>query len=74
MGEEMKGRVARVKLDPAQLLLLKDGYTLSVRLPKDVALLQISTKDGDIFAKFERFFDRFFKIWDDFFEQIPPVK
>jgi hypothetical protein len=70
----MQGRIAKVRLDPAQLRLLQDGYSLSVRLPKDVALLRISTKDGDIFAKFDRFMNRFCKIWDDFFEQIPPVK
>jgi len=59
----MKGRVAKVKLTPEQLLHLQSGVPLNIRLPKDVALLRISLYDGDIFAKFDRFFDKFRDIW-----------
>jgi hypothetical protein len=64
----MKGRVAKVRLTLEQLLRLQDGLTLNIRLPKDVALLRISLYDGDIFARFDRFFEKFGILWDDFWK------
>ena len=62
------GRVAKVRLTPEQLAKLQGGETLQIRLPKGVALLRISLREGDIFQQFDELFDRFWgdwgKLWD----------
>ena len=66
-----RGRIANVRLSPEQVTQLQEGRTVKVRLPKDVALLQISLVDGERLAEFWSEFDRFFAGLDKLMKKLP---
>ena len=67
----MRGRTAKVKLSPQQIIQLQEGKTIKVRLPKDVALLQISLVDGDTWNEFWSEWDKFFAGFDRLMKKFP---
>jgi hypothetical protein len=67
----MKGRIAQVKLTEDQLNKLLAGGRVSVRLPKDVALLRLSLKEGDVFEQVWAGFDKVWKEFDEMFRKLP---
>jgi hypothetical protein len=67
----MKGRTAQVKLTEEQLNNLLAGGHVSVRLPKDVALLRLSLKEGDVFEQVWAGFDKIWKEFDAMFRKLP---
>jgi hypothetical protein len=64
-----RGRIAKVKISDEQLSTLQAGGTVKVRLPKDVALLQISLVNGDPFAQVWSAFDKVWKEFDEVFKR-----
>jgi hypothetical protein len=70
----MTGRIARVKLTMNQLARLQAGGRVSVRLPKDVALLRLTLKEPGYdaaFAELSDLFDQFWKDWGRIWKKLP---
>ena len=64
-------RTAKARLTPAAIERLNQGEIITINIPPGVSRLQLSTRDGDIFAIFNGLFrDLFRGFWgqDDKFK------
>ena len=70
----MRGKIAQVQLTPDQLLRLQTGGRVSIRLPKEVALLRLTVKESSYdaaFAELSDLFDQFWKDWGRIWKKLP---